>query len=161
MSRAGAVLVAAALLGAPLAAGAAEPGAAGDAGGRLDRAAEQYLLHCSGCHGPDGRGIPGVTPSLHGLAALADSATGRAYLARVPGVAQAPLSDAELAALLDWVVERFSEASEATTDRPLRRFDPREVARWRARPLRDPLAARRALLGDGSTGGAGEDPVVP
>jgi mono/diheme cytochrome c family protein len=161
MSRAGAVVVAAALVGAPLVAWAADPGAAGFAGERRGRAAEHYLLHCSGCHGPDGRGIPGVTPSLHGLAALAETAVGRSYLLRVPGVAQAPLSDAELAALLDWVLERFSEASGAATDPPLLRFDPREVARWRSRPLRDPLAARRALPGDGSTGAVGDAPAVP
>jgi mono/diheme cytochrome c family protein len=139
----------AALAALPAAAGpegAGGPRAAGTQAESL--AAEHYLLHCSGCHGADGRGIPGVTPSLHGLAPLATSAAGRAYLARVPGVAQAPLSDADLAALLDWLLIRFSFSG------GLRPFEPHEVGRLRAHPLRDPVGARAALR-------AGRAPGVP
>ncbi len=121
-----------------------------------DPVAEHYALNCSGCHRLDGTGIEGVTPSLHDLAPLASSEAGRAYLARVPGVAQAPLSDAELAALLDWVVARFSGLPVE------RRFDVDTVARLRADPLRDPLAARRALgvtsAGDPSGSGSAARP---
>lgn len=135
-----------------------EPGASSVSG--RGRVATHYLLHCSGCHGPDARGTPGVTPSLHGLAAVADAPGGRGYLMRVPGVAQAPLDDEDLAVLLDWVVAYFS-------DQPVRRrFDPVDVGRWRADPLRDPVAAR-AALGQGDPGdrastagprsGSGED----
>lgn len=98
--------------------------------------AEQYLLHCSGCHGPDGRGTPPTTPSLHGLAALLAAPGGRAYLARVPGAAQAPVSDAELAKLLDWVLLEFSQTR---VDPP---YGAEEVGALRARPLRDPRQAR-------------------
>ena len=107
------------------------------------RVAQHYLLHCSGCHGSDGRGTPGATPTLHGLEGLARSAAGRRYLMRVPGVAQAPLDDADLAELLTWVVVRF--ASSPPDIAPEVRFEAEEVGRWRAEPLRDPLAARRAL----------------
>jgi hypothetical protein len=104
-----------------------------------DPVVEHYVLNCSGCHRLDGSGIPGVTPSLHDLAPLAASEAGRAYLARVPGVAQAPLGDAELTALLDWVVAHFSGL-------PVEhRFDVATVARLRADPLRDPVAARQAI----------------
>ena len=78
-----------------------------------DPARERYLLHCSGCHRLDGVGVPGTTPSLHGLGALLEHAGGRAYLGSVPGVAQAPLGDAELAVLLNWVIETFSGAPHA------------------------------------------------
>jgi len=131
----GAVLVALSAAGGVAHAG--EPAATG-ASARA-RPAEHYALHCSGCHGPGGRGTPGTTPSLHGLAALAATPEGRAYLARVPGVAQAPLDDADLAALLDWVLARFSDAA------PVRPWSAAEVGRLRDRPLRDPAAARRAL----------------
>lgn len=113
--------------------------AAGGSALAQDPVAERYALNCSGCHRLDGTGIPGVAPTLHDLAPLASSEAGRAYLARVPGVAQAPLGDAELAALLDWVVARFS-------DLPVEaRFDVDTVGRLRGRPLRDPLDARRRL----------------
>ena len=97
---------------------------------------EAYVLHCSGCHGPDGSGQPGFIPSLRDLDALLSRPGGRAYLGRVPGVAQAPVDDARLAALLNWVLEEIAN----TTD-----FDPyrtEEVGILRSEPLRAPLEAR-------------------
>ncbi|MEJ2013829.1 MAG: cytochrome c [Anaerolineales bacterium] len=68
-----------------------------------------YLLHCAGCHRPDGTGLPPDVPSLVGpLGRIASSPAGRDYLARVPGAAQAPLTDAELAAVLNWVLAEFN-----------------------------------------------------
>jgi mono/diheme cytochrome c family protein len=102
------------------------------------RERERYRLHCSGCHGEDGRGTPGVTPSLHGLARLARSDEGRAYLARVPGVAQAPVDDDDLADLLNWVIAEFSE--EPLTPP----YSAKEIGALRQHPLRDPARARPA-----------------
>jgi mono/diheme cytochrome c family protein len=102
-------------------------------------ASEQYTLHCSGCHGPDGRGSPPTTPSLHDLAGLLEAPGGRAYLARVPGAAQAPIEDAELAGLLDWILREFSD----TTVTPP--YTAAEVGALRREPLRDPISARPAL----------------
>jgi len=104
------------------------------------RAREHYLLNCSGCHGADGRGAPGTTPSLHTLAPLLAVEGGRAYLARVPGVSQAPLSDRELAGLLNWVLAEFSETA---AEPP---YSEAEIARWRRDPIRDTVAARAALV---------------
>ena len=97
---------------------------------------EQYLLHCSGCHGRDGRGVPGTTPSLHGLAKLQGAPGGRAYLASVPGVAQAPLDDRSLASLLNWVLSEFSDTSTAAP------YTAEEIGERRRQPLRDPASAR-------------------
>jgi mono/diheme cytochrome c family protein len=101
--------------------------------------AENYVLHCSGCHRLDGSGIPGFAPDLREIDPLLDSTEGRRYLGRVPGVAQAPLDDAELAALLNWVLVEIAER------RPDPGYRAEEVASLRAQPLRDPIAARRAL----------------
>src|SRR5262245_58917235 len=70
--------------------------------------AEDYLLHCSGCHGQSGAGVPGVVPPLSGLSSFLASPEGRAYLVRVPGVAQSSLDDERLAALLNWVMREMS-----------------------------------------------------
>ena len=105
-----------------------------------DGSRESYLLHCSGCHGVDGRGVPGTTPSLHELAVLLALPGGRAYLGRVPGVAQASLSDAELARLLNWVLAEFSQV---TPEPP---YSTAEIGELRADPLRDTVAARAALF---------------
>ena len=108
-----------------------------------ERSEEDFVLHCSGCHRLDGFGTPGVTPSLHGLGRLLVTREGRDYLARVPGVAQAPLNDARLAALLNWVILAFSGSP---PDPP---YTAGEVGALRRDPLRDP-AAVRAGLGTGS-----------
>ena len=98
-------------------------------------APEDYALHCSACHGLDGTGL-GFVPTLHGLQPLLAAPGGRAYLARVPGVAQAPLSDERLARLLNWVLVRFSDT---WVEPP---YATAEVGRLRASPLRDPAASR-------------------
>lgn len=101
---------------------------------------ESYVLHCSGCHRLDGRGVPGVAPDLREIGPLLQAEAGRAYLGRVPGVAQAPVDDAELARLLNWVLTEIAGTA------PDPAYSAREIGALRAEPLRDPLAARRALL---------------
>ena len=56
------------------------------------------MLHCQGCHGPDGSGAPGAVPDFHnqvGKFLLVPG--GREYLIRVPGVSQSELNDARVA----------------------------------------------------------------
>jgi mono/diheme cytochrome c family protein len=103
---------------------------------------EDYLLHCSGCHQADGAGVPGVVPPLSGLAPFLATPAGRAYLVRVPGVAQSSLGDERLAALLNWVMREISGAE------PNPAYDAPEVHALRADPLRDARAARAAVLGN-------------
>lgn len=101
-----------------------------------------YLLHCQGCHLADGSGLPGSVPSLVGVARFATRPEGRAYLIGVPGSAQAPLSDAELARVLNWLLAEFGPAEVAAR---VARFDAAEVARART-PLADVEAVRAGLL---------------
>jgi mono/diheme cytochrome c family protein len=102
---------------------------------------EDYTLNCSGCHHLDGAGVPGVVPPLTELGPLLATPAGRAYVVRVPGVAQAPLDDERLAELLNWVSRELSRVE------PSPRFAAEEVRALREHPLRDPLAARAAVLG--------------
>ncbi len=99
-------------------------------------ASEAYVLHCSGCHGPSGAGHPDFVPDLREIGALLDRPGGRAYLARVPGVAQAPVADAELADLLNWVLTEISRVPD------LHPYGADEIGAFRREPLRDPVAAR-------------------
>lgn len=101
--------------------------------------AESYVLHCSGCHRLDGSGVEGIAPDLRMIGPLLDSPQGRAYLGRVPGVAQAPLEDVALARLLNWVLTEIAGSP------PDPAYTAQEIRGLRAEPLRDPLAARRAL----------------
>lgn len=102
-----------------------------------------WILHCQGCHGPDGRGAPGAVPSLDGVARFLRAEGGRAFLVRVPGVAQSELDDAALAALLDWMLRAFSADEVPSGHRP---FDADEVRRHRAVPLAAVEPERRRLL---------------
>jgi len=98
-----------------------------------------YVLHCAGCHKPDGSGSDAV-PALEQVGAILSTPGGREYLARVPGVAQAPLSNRRLAELLNWLVPRFGNAEVQPP------YGTDEVGELRTRPLRDPIAARQRLL---------------
>jgi hypothetical protein len=83
-------------------------------------------------------------PALAGsLARFTRVAGGRAYLVRVPGVAQAPLDDVALAALLNWVLRRFDPDSLVADFSP---YQAAEVGRLRRRPLVDVEAERQRLI---------------
>jgi hypothetical protein len=106
--------------------------------------ATNYRLHCEGCHLEDGVATPGKVPALAGsVARFLRVPEGRAYLARVPGVATASLGDADLAALLDWTLRRFDAADLPADFAP---YTADELHRWRAEPLVDVTAERARLL---------------
>lgn len=103
-----------------------------------------YMLHCMGCHTPDGGGEPGRVPSVRNtLVVLASKPAGRKFLIQVPGSAQSRLSDADLAQVLNWMVDNLS-----AQPAPLRvqRFTAIEVARYRHTPLVAVQAERKRLL---------------
>ena len=74
---------------------------------------QDYMLYCMGCHGSEAQGLPGKIPPLAGsLARFMSTPDGRDYVLRVPGAASSALSDAQLAAVLNWLVMRYSAAEE-------------------------------------------------
>jgi mono/diheme cytochrome c family protein len=114
--------------------------------------AQDYMLYCMGCHGPQAQGVPGKVPPLaHSIGRFMRSAAGRDYLLRVPGAANSVLSDAQLAAVLNWLAEEFN-AEELTADMP--KFTAAEVGARRHFPLGSVLAARREVVRDLAATGA-------
>jgi mono/diheme cytochrome c family protein len=104
----------------------------------------EYALNCQGCHRADGAGTPGSVPPLTGsVARFLGVPGGREYLVQVPGVAQAPLDDATLAAVVNWMLERFDKAHLPSDFAP---YGPAEIGRLRANPLTDVEGVRRRLL---------------
>lgn len=68
-----------------------------------------YMINCQGCHLADGSGQEGSVPSMKGqLHKFLAVPGGREFLVQVPGSANAPLNDAELAALLNWMLSNMS-----------------------------------------------------
>lgn len=113
-------------------------------------AQQNYLLYCSGCHLPDGRGSAvNDVPSLHGIPAqFIKVPRGRAFLAQVPGILYSPLSDAEAAEIINWMLAEYSRgllpadfvpytAQEVATHRKVR---PANIMKLRAEILAE-LAA--------------------
>jgi hypothetical protein len=103
-----------------------------------------YLLYCRGCHLHTGDPVPDASiPSLHELAPLLATQEGRDYLIRVPGVSQSGMSDAQLAAVLNWVLIQFNAD---TVPEDFKRFTTEEVSKVRHNILIDPLKAREEIL---------------
>jgi len=103
-----------------------------------------YRLYCMGCHVSDGSGLEGKVPSMRGtLVPLARRSEGRRFLVQVPGVAQSPLSNADIAALLNWMVLNLAERPAA---QPIAPFTEDEVARYRSTRLVGVRATRERVL---------------
>jgi hypothetical protein len=114
--------------------------------------AQDYMLYCMGCHGPQAEGVPGKVPPLaHSLGLFMRSPAGRNYVLRVPGAANSALSDAQLTAVLNWLAQEFN-SNELTAAVPM--FTAAEVTALRHSPLTSVLAARREVVRDLAASGA-------
>ncbi|NJN51589.1 MAG: cytochrome c [Gammaproteobacteria bacterium] len=108
------------------------------AGPRLD-----YMLNCMGCHRAGGEGAPPEVPQLADRVGFYLSVPGgRDYLVQVPGSRQAPLTDAALADVLNYILDEFGGASVPTGTNP---YTTEEVTRLRASAPDDIDAVRRSL----------------
>ncbi|MEQ8231878.1 MAG: hypothetical protein RLW61_11145 [Gammaproteobacteria bacterium] len=106
-----------------------------------------YLQHCLGCHREDGSGSArnGV-PDMRGvIGRFARVPSGRAFLVQVAGVAQAPLDDAALAALINWLLPRMDAAGLPDDFTP---YTAAEIGRLRAARPGDLGALRAQALAD-------------
>jgi hypothetical protein len=109
-----------------------------------ERASQNWMLECQGCHRPDGTGTLETAPAMRGaIATFLAVPGGRQYLAQVPGVATAALPDDELAELLNWTLQRFDPAHVPANFQP---YTPREMATLRHAPLRIEAAVLRRRL---------------
>ena len=104
-----------------------------------------YLLYCSGCHQADGsgrvdNGIPRMKDQVGHFLHLPE---GRAFLVQVPGTAQSSLSDADTAAMLNWMLQAISAQQMPADFVP---YTTEEVTRLRAVPLPDAARTRRLLV---------------
>ena len=109
------------------------------------RARSHYMLNCQGCHGHDGAGNHiGEVPRMRNFVGnFLRIPGGREYLVRVPGSANAALTDAELAELLNWLLPTLSAAQLPPDFVP---YSAQEVARLRRQPADDVLSWRSRLI---------------
>ncbi len=102
-----------------------------------------YLLHCSGCHLENGAGSPPDVPDLRlSMEYLLGSPEGRSYLIRVPGASQAPISDKQLADVMNWMLKTYAPKKAAEVSL----YDEAEIARSRKNPLLNAVLLREQLM---------------
>ena len=105
---------------------------------------QNWTLNCQGCHRLDGTGSDTTAPSLAGtVAKFLWVPGGREYLIRVPGVATSPLSDADLAEVMNWMLWRYDREHLPSNFRP---YTADEMRPLRSRPLRLEAAGMRSDL---------------
>ena len=108
------------------------------------RAHTNYMLHCQGCHLPQGEGALGAVPRLQNFVGyFLHSREGRKFIAQVPGVTMSSLDDEELTELLNWLVRAYSEEQLPSQFVP---YTSEEIAELRKTPNLDPLGKRNSIL---------------
>ena len=110
---------------------------------RAQPASNLYLLNCWGCHGSHGEGIHGTAPPLIGLGDFLKARGGRAYIIQVPGVSLSALDDADIATVMNWVLENMSKGHLPSQFVP---YTAEEVHRYRAIRLAELSKTRKGLL---------------
>lgn len=103
-----------------------------------------YVLRCAGCHGMNGSGAPaaGIADFNGMVGAFTGIDEGRTYLMHVPGVVGSGLSDSEIAAVMNYVMETWAGSS---LPDPYVPFTASEVGERRAIDIPDVVENRREV----------------
>jgi hypothetical protein len=113
-------------------------------------ARDKYILFCAGCHGMDGEGGGGgggtklISPFVPSIGVFLNDPEGRVYLANVGGVTSAGMTEAETAAVLNYIVSSFGSATAPKTFVP---YTPEEIRALRERRVDDPITLRKEIGG--------------
>ena len=107
-------------------------------------ARQNYILNCQGCHLPDGSGSKGNVPKMNDFVGyFLRVPGGREFIVQVPGAASAPISDRELADVMNWMLLNFSRNE---LPEPFEPYSAEEIGKLREEPLIDILQRREELI---------------
>ena len=107
-------------------------------------ARQNYILNCQGCHLPDGSGSEGNVPKMNDFVGyFLHVPGGREFLVQVPGAAGAPISDQELADVMNWILLNFSKNE---LPDPFIPYNAEEIGKLRKEPLIEMHRRREELL---------------
>ena len=107
-------------------------------------ARQNYILNCQGCHLPDGSGSKGNVPKMNDFVGyFLHVPGGREFIVQVPGAAGAPISDRELADVMNWMLLNFSKNE---LPDPFVPYNAEEIAKLRKEPLIDMHHRREELI---------------
>ncbi len=105
---------------------------------------QNFILNCQGCHLPDASGSPGLVPRMNDfIGNFLHVDGGREFIVQVPGSANAPIDDQELADVLNWLLMNFSQQQIPEDFVP---YSSEEVGKLRRQPLIDVNGTRAALI---------------
>ena len=108
----------------------------------MPRAAQLYATNCQGCHGELGSSAAEI-PTLAGrVGYFTRLPAGRRYLVQVPNVALNANSDADIAAVLNWLLATYSRAQLPPDFKP---YTASEVGELRQARI-DVVATRRGVI---------------
>jgi mono/diheme cytochrome c family protein len=108
----------------------------------MPRTAQLYATNCQGCHGEFGSSAAEI-PTLAGrVGYFTRSQEGRRYLVQVPNVALNANSDADIAAVLNWLLATYSRAQLPADFKP---YTAGEVGELRQARI-DVVASRRRVI---------------
>jgi hypothetical protein len=111
---------------------------------KVSPASELFVLNCQGCHGARGEVVSeDIRPLAFAFRSFTQTSRGRAYLIRIPGIANAPIGDGPLTNLLNYLTELWRPNPDAHKSRP---FNEAEVSALRHKPLLDVTAERAAVI---------------
>ncbi len=101
-----------------------------------------YVLHCSGCHGMQGLGTEegGIPAFPDSVGHIVGTDIGRTYVMHVPGVVANSMNDAQIAGVMNFILDQWSDGGS--------HFTAEEVTRRRAEPIGDVVAYRRKVVDD-------------
>lgn len=122
------------------AAGFAAPAAGGDPAAA--KARSDYILHCAGCHGMQGLGTMegGIPPFPDSIGHIVGADIGRTYVMHVPGVISTDMSDDRIAAVMNYIIDEWSDGAP--------HFTGEEVTRRRALEVGDVVKFRREVVAE-------------
>ena len=112
--------------------------------GTMTLARQNYILNCQGCHLPDAMGAPGLVPRMKDFVGnFLHVEGGREFIVQVPGSANSPINDEELADVLNWMLVTFSKEQVPGDFKP---YTGEEIGVLRAQPLMDVNGTRAKLI---------------
>jgi hypothetical protein len=107
----------------------------------LTAAKSNYILQCQGCHQSDGSGTPPETPNFSEYGAeFVHSEEGRAYWISVPGASNSPLTDAELADVLNYICAEILNVNDS------RKFSAQEISVHRGKQMKNVYEVRQSTI---------------
>ena len=108
-----------------------------------DRAKFNYQMFCQGCHTPDGTGGKSVPKIKNFMGYFLQNKLAREYLVRVPGSANSPLNNEQLAEVLNWMIIEFGGKS---IPKNMQYYTRDEVGKLRLQPLFEVVEYRKNLI---------------